>query len=510
MPYVNIGQQQTDVWPPDDEQSKQRLENYKRSRLLFKGQHEEVYHRIQRWLEESESKWVVYIVCNFAGLISKVSADMLFGERVKYVSGQEPGGPEQAQIDELVTRSKLHSLNYEMALSGSWRGEVIYKMRFGPGQAWAEDKNHAVIEPASPARFWPILSGDNVRNLQGGIFGQVRRDQDGKHYLKIERHEPGRIGHELYRLEGDGRTILGREKLNLFPDYKDLPEQEETGYPGLLFTFTPNWRLEDEFWGISDYYDLETIFDELNNRISRISSVLDKHESPRLVLPPGIMKWDERTQRWFIEKEDLEVLEISGQDDTVRGDLPKYLTWDAELNAAFKQVDKLIEMAFLISETSPDAFGMGERGGTESGRALKYRLLRLLAKINRKKLYFDEALKEALLTAAHLEATHGDGIDPSRLEGLRLEWGDGIPADEFEQAQVENLRTDGKPTTSIRSAVRRLDDLEGEALEQELDQIAQDATGADIGADEGAIDRSRVLDLFGTGEATADEPGGAE
>lgn len=483
MPYIDLGKEQTDVWPPDDKETEKRLDNYRRSRLLFKGRHQEVYERIQRWLEESQSKWTTYIVCNFAGLISKVSADMLFGEGVKVIVSDDPTSPEQMQVDELFKNNKLGSLNYEMALSNSWRGEVVYKMRYGTMAAWKDDTARAIIEPGSPGRFFPIIGGDNVRDLKGGIFGQIKKGRsnteasEDRSYLKIERHEPGIIRNELWQLEADGKTLSTQVDLKLFPEYEDLEQEQETGYPGLLFTFTPNWRLEDEFWGISDYFDMETIFDELNNRISRVSAVLDKHESPRLILPPGIMKYDERYERWYIEKEDLEAIEISGEDETVRGDLPKYLTWDAQLSAAFQQIDKLLEMAFLISETSPDAFGMGERGAAESGRALKFRLLRLLAKINRKKLYFDEALKEVVYTALKLESVHGAGVDPEGLD-IRIEWSDGIPDDPKEQAEIESIRTNNEPTTSIKSAVRRLDKVEGEALEEELQEMEADRAGA--------------------------------
>ena len=166
----------------------------------------------------------------------------------------------------------------------------------------------------------------------------------------------------------DGRSIKEQVNLNIFPEYAELPEEQETRYPGLLFEFVPNWRLDDEFWGMSDYYDLEGIFDELNNRVSRISRVLDKHESPKLILPPGIMKWDEQYGRWYIEKEDLEAIEVDPTEAEKFGDLPRYLTWDAQLEAAFKQIDKLLEFAFIVSETSPDAFGLSKgeqqnRGG---------------------------------------------------------------------------------------------------------------------------------------------------
>lgn len=479
--YIQIGKSEYDTWPPDDELTRTRLENYYRARLLFKGKHHDVFERIQRWLEQQQDRSMVYVVCNFAGLLSKVSADMLFGETPRFIVGEEKS-KEQESLDAIVKDNGLHVLNYEMALSSSWRGETIYKVRYGKFGDWAE-KEHAIVEAASPGIFYPILDEDNIRGLKGGVFGWIKQapGSGDKKYLRIERQLPGRIENELWELEGS--KIRARVKLNIFPEYAEMEDVQETRYPGLLFEFAPNWRLDDEFFGISDYYDLEGIFDEMNNRVSRISRVLDKHESPKLILPPGIMKWDEIYQRWYIEKEDLEAIEVNPQEENV-GDLPRYLTWDAQLEAAFKQIDKLLEFAFMVSETSPDAFGLGKSGTAESGRALKFRLLRLLAKINRKKLYFDEALKNALYAAQYLNNVWGRGPEPV---DVRTEWQDGLPADPLEDAQVEQIRTGNKATSSVRSAVRRLDNVDGEQLEEELEEIVADEALGTVQPPEGGV-----------------------
>lgn len=490
MARIQIGRNEYESWPPDDQQSKQRLENYQRSRLLFKGKHHDVFPRIQQWLERQADQELIYIVCNFAGLLSKVSADMLFGEPPRFFCEKaEENSPEQEALDNLVKDNKLSTLNYEMALSASWRGEAIYKARFGKFRDWS-DKEHAIIEAASPGIFWPILDGDNVHGMMGGVFGWVKDGPGGtsKKYLRIERQLPGRIENELYFL--DGQKIGDRVKLSIFPEYAGMEDEQETKYPGLLFEVVPNWRLDDEFWGINDYFDLEGLFDEMNNRVSRISRVLDKHESPKLILPPGIMKEDpDNPGRWYVDKEDLELLEVDPSTENV-GDLPKYLTWDAQLDSGFKQIEKLMELAFILSETSPDAFGLGKSGQAESGRALKFRLIRLLSKINRKKLYYDEGLKNIMYAAQYLNAQHSDGPEP---QDVRIEWKDGLPEDPYESAQVEQIRTGNRATSSVRSAVRRLDGATGQELEDELAEIEKDGvTDRTGGAEEPGINLPKL------------------
>jgi hypothetical protein len=69
-------------------------------------------------------------VANFAGLISRLSADLLFGEQPDFVAAQEDQAAQEA-IAQMVTRNHLHAVNYESALSNSFRGDAVYKVRWG-------------------------------------------------------------------------------------------------------------------------------------------------------------------------------------------------------------------------------------------------------------------------------------------------------------------------------------------------------------------------------------------
>lgn len=188
-----------------------------------------------------------------------------------------------------------------------------------------------------------------------------------------------------------------------------------------------------------------------------------------MILPPGMMKYDQRTRQYYIEKESLQVFEIP--DDMAEKDIPRYLVWDAQLEAAFKQIDKLLELLMMMSEVSPAAFGMDKNGAAESGRALKFRMLRTLAKVNRKKLYFDQGLQNILYAAQVLDVVHGSGSYEPTVP--HIEWADGLPDDPMEQAEIEANRLMAS-NTSLESAIRRLDNLEGDALQQELERIRSD------------------------------------
>jgi len=148
---------------------------------------------------------------------------------------------------------------------------------------------------------------------------------------------------------------------------------------------------------------------------------------------------------------------------------PSYMTWEGQLAAAYQQIDKLVEFIFMMSETAPSAFGMDKFGVAESGRALRLRLLRTLAKVNRKRLYYDAALKQALLTAQILDVTHGSGgYKPAEPT---IQWADGLPEDMVEMVEIESQRV-AAGNTSVESSVRRLDGPD--AVEAEMDRMAEE------------------------------------
>lgn len=444
-------------FPPTDEDA-ERLKMYATFRNLMRGRHIQAFDALNGlppW-----KKRELYVAVNFAGVVSKACADLLFGEAPRFTITSA-----QKQLNEIVADNNLETICHTMALSSSYRGDCVFKVRFGKFHDW-DDTNHPIIEAVPSSFFFPDVGDDNVMGMSAAIIAW-RRKVGSDLYLRREIHEPGVIRQELFRMESEN-AIGDQVSLSTLPEYASLPEEQETGYPGLLVDYVPNWRLDDEFWGISDYFDIIPLQEELNNRVTKIAKILNRHSDPKLILPPGVMKYDEKLQRWYVEKEDLEALEV---DPEQVGDLPKYLTWDAQLTACFEEIDRLLEYLMLVTETAPAAIGLTSKDGgqAESGKALRFRLMRTLGKINRKKRFFDQALKGALFAAQALRYEFGGGPAP---EAVSIEWKDGLPDDPAETAEVLNSRKN-MGTMSLRRALT-IDGLRGEALEEEIAEITAD------------------------------------
>ena len=417
MSYLKTG----DYWPPAEE-DRNRIEKYLENKQLFKGQHDEVFKKVQRRLESQDQNVMTYLVTNYCGLLSKLSADMLFGENPKFKAENDNTNN---RLQELISENKLYTSLYESALGNSYRGDACYKVRYAKRSKYAEERS-VIIETQNPNYFFVEQADDDVRQINRQIIGwdfMADTDNDGIddiRYLKLEVHEPGTIYNSLYQLSGG--TI--NKEISLDTLYPDLKEVQKTGINDFLITHIPNWRDDEEFWGYSDYLDMKSLQDECNNRISQISRVLDMHADPKMKGPTDAL--DEEGQ-----------IDVSGNrffpydKDSAE---PAYITWEAKLEMAFKQVDYMLKMMFLVTETSPDAFGLSESSTAESGRALKYKLMRLLSKIARKKRYYDTAIKDVLYKAQLMDIEHNNqSYEP---EVPSATWRDGIPDDPLEKANI--------------------------------------------------------------------------
>jgi len=436
-------------------EERERFLRYDKFRKMFRGEHRELFHdEIVRRLSTSQLEYVNYIICNFCKLVSLTSADYLFGEphiyRVK--SGNKNS---QERLTQIVRDNKLHALNYRIGLGCSYRGDAFYKVRF--------ENNFPIIEPVKADIVFPEFDEDNT-------FKPVRvkiawiKVKDGVPYLRLEIHEKGQIRNEMYRI----RRGKVAEQVPLERVYENPPpEVQETQVDDFLVVHAPNWCGDEEFWGYSDYYDIETLIDELNNRYSQVADILDKHADPKLAVPQSVFDTlvDEKGEA---DKKDLGLIGIP--DDAKV--LPQYLTWDAQLEHCFKEIEYILKALMLFTETSPDLFGL-EGKGPESGRALRFRLMRTLAKVRRKAIFFDPVLKKVLYLAQALDGAFGKGPGPEEVE---IEWKDGLPVDQKEQAEIENIRTGGRPTTSLISAIKRLDDVDDETAKAEIERMNEEVS----------------------------------
>ncbi len=439
-------------WPPPTEA--ERLERYAQNRLLFEGKHELVYKDWIRLLREDQQA-TLEMVLNWHKRLTLLFADLLLGETPRITAGDKDS-EEQKALERIIDDNGLFNVAYEVALDVSRYGTGIFKVRYD---------GRAIIEGQQPAVWFPVVAPDNLKEITAHVLGyDYEAEEPGafgrrvkRQYLKTELHEKGKITTTLYLLKGG---TIG-----------EIVEQEEanTGVDEFLVVPVNNVLTTDRVTGLDDYSDLDSIIQELETRIAQISRILDKHADPNMYGPDTALEHDPVTGQWGYRGGGKYFPVGQGEQP------PGYVTWDGQLEAAFRQIDLLMEQLYILSETSAAAFGQLKSGLAESGTALRRLMMAPLAKVNRIRMRFDPALKEVLWLASALEKAQGMA-GAIVLEDIHIDWKDGLPDDEQEITQNEVQRyTAG--LTSLESSLRRLYGLEGQALQEEIDRIKAEQAG---------------------------------
>lgn len=446
-----------EYYPPKAESK--RLADYKTNEKVFLGEHFDAF-TIKSSEFAKDYAQLKYIVCNFGGMLSKLSADMLFQEFPTLSLGDDG---DSDWLEAFIRDNKFKTQAYESALEGSFRGDALFRLRSFDGIMYLEDIN--------PACYFPKYNPSNLRAAPEyeDLIWEVSLGVD-KRGIYTERHYKGRVETSLYEIASNGEIIA---KLNLKDYYPDVDEVVQTGvdYSTLLFHI-PNYKINSRYFGISDYYDLMSLFFAINNRMTKVDNILDKHGDPILAVPDGFLDDDGKVNRAAFG-----VIEVDTNEKQM---MPQYIVWDAKLEAAYDEIDKLVEMLFMFSETSSAAIGMDKSGVAESGRALKFKLLRTIAKKNRKQLYYDDAFKHMFKVAQEFakanNLTTQSGVKFSKdVQDLQIEWSDGVINDIQEMIDYEVQRIKNGLTSKV-DAIQRLDGVSEDEAQKRLEAISTEKT----------------------------------
>ena len=447
--FLNVGA----PWPPPAEL--ERISLYKQNRDLFEGKHDKVFKDWIRLLRDDQQA-TLEIILNWPKRLSTLFADLLLGEPPQIEAGDE-GSKEQDAVNRLIELNSLFNTAYEVALDVSRFGVGLFKIRHD---------GRGIVEAQTPLVWFPVVQPDNVKDVTAHVLGWDYEAEEQaiwgakmQRYLKLEIHERGRITTRLHKLAAGNIAGLVEESI------------VQTGVDDFLVVPVFNLSTSDRLTGLDDYSDLDSIVQEFEVRIAQISRILDKHADPNMYGPDSALEQDQNTGKWTFRGGGKFYPVAQGEQP------PGYVVWDGQLEAAFKEIELLMEQLYILSETSAAALGQLKVGLAESGTALRRLMMAPLAKTNRIRLRFDPALKKTLALASELEAAQGMA-KAVKLEqkNIHITWQDGLPDDDMEETQIESTRY-AAGLSSLESALQRLDGLEGEALQTEIERIRAERAG---------------------------------
>lgn len=448
-----------------------RIARYKRNDKLSKGNHAEVF-------KDSQTKNDMYISANFAGLITRKSGDFLFGEQVIVSSGRETESKEQLALDRISALNQMNRLNYQQALKASVMGDAFYKVRFGQeyGGAFPEvfDKKRILIEAVDPKKVYPQTSPfDKSKIVCYHVAEAVQVDGSSDDWiLHIESHYANKIIYRQFELRifmtnRDGSI----EQFKIADEIPSGYEEEITGVPIPLVVHVPNYNDGIDWHGQDDISEHLALFDEINNRLSQIGAILDKHADPAIAVPTGLLQEDGEGNTYF-QVALNKVFEVMGKEDII----PQYITNNnPQLEQAFKELDLLLEFLLSTTEIPAVAIGLKDSGTSgNSGLSIKWRMNSLLAKINRKRQFFEDGLKKVYMIAQMLEKYADPSSVDYELVAPVIKFNDGLPTDDTEIANRMAIRTNGSQTLSRKTALMVMDGLTEEQAQAEIDRIDEE------------------------------------
>ena len=293
-----------------------------------------------------------------------------------------------------------------------YKRQALDVSRFGVGLFKIRHDERAIVEAQTPLVWFPVVQPDNVKDVTAHVLGWDYEQEEQsiwgaklQRYLKLEIHEKGRITTRLHKMAAGNIAGLVEESI------------VQTGVDDFLVVPVFNLCTSDRLTGLDDYSDLDSIVQELEIRLAQVSRILDKHADPNMCGPDSALEQDPQSGQWTFRGGGKYFPVGQGEQP------PMYVTWEGQLEAAFKELDVLMEQLYILSETSAAAFGQLKAGLAESGSALRRLMMAPLAKTNRIRLRFDPALKKTLALASALEVSQGVK-DAVRLEDIHITWQD--------------------------------------------------------------------------------------
>lgn len=459
-----------------------RRERIRVARMLWQGHHRKAFlneGRTQFNFPEVKVQDVIkrpYLTFNVLRLITTTLTDLLLGEAPIFrTDDQVDDGRIQEELDNLATRSDLHRVFMDAARTASWAGEALVEIIRWDGQVYVQDVKVDQVFPVGnrqPDGQYPAY----VRFAEAYVIKTSTGPQD---LLLKTTYLPGKITRECYVLNSEKKTGSPAD-LALWPmkrnDGSALLPEENTGITWNTMIWVGNEL--DEGCPTSDYDGLLHLQDELNAKQTQIARVIAKHADPKLAVPETAADANGNIQTSH---------DVYFYRD--KNDIPGYITWEAQLDAAIKDRDFTLQALAIQSEISLGLLGLEQGAAPDSAKKLRLQATKALARVNRKATFMKPFIRTALDTALMMISASGRvqmALPTEIVNGqtqiaggmVTAELRDGLPVDELDQATVISTLTGGKPTMSVESAVELRLGGDQEAVAKELERLAQDNANA--------------------------------
>lgn len=423
-------------FPPTAE--KARIQRYKENAQLFDNEHfessvlrhrdgfcsentgiavyDECARRISRVIGNFENIISFPVLLNYQRLLTIKLADLVCGEFPSITGADEE---DNKKLKEACDRSDLQSKMYSAVIDISRYGDAVQRVYLD------NDKKFNVVY-WDPKEWFPIVSQDGTRRITAHCLCWLENIEPDerktpKYQLHAQIHEtaPNKVGtytHKVFDMNSQ-TFMIGKEISS---------ETVKTGLKTCAVRHLKSFATTSGIYGYDDYMPIDSILSEIMARIGQISVILDKHADPNITGPVSMLSRNEQTGELYLKTGKF--FAVSPGEEQ-----PKYMTWEGQLDAAFKQLELLINQLYILSEMGAallgDAFGSSQ---AISGTAMRFKMTSPLAKARRVSNSLVLPIRELMSQLTN---------DEVPFDNISVIWRDGLPDDPREQIEVAKLAT---------------------------------------------------------------------
>lgn len=393
------------------------------------GMYENCCNRISQVVGNFKDIISVPVLLNYHRFISLKMADLVAGE---YPTITGTTDEENAKIKWIRDYTMFDERLYSSVIDISRFGDV-------PIRFYKDEEtgfyNFTIWEACG---WYPIVKQDGTDRITHHCLCWLENKQpditeQDDWYLHVQIHpveNPGTYEYRVYHNMGDRNTIGRLESQTTV----------QTGLDVCDVFHVRSFAVSGTVYGYDDYVPIDSILSEIITRVSQISVILDKHADPSMVGPPTMLKKNQITGEFYLQHSKFYPVTDDDQQ-------PEYLTWDGQLNAAFQQLEFLINQLYILSEMGAALTGgVDGSGNVVTGAAMRFKMVNPLAKARRVSNSLTYAVKRIFsvigsnMPDVDTETGEpGSGEDtPLPLSHISVYWEDGLPDDPREQ--IENCK----------------------------------------------------------------------
>lgn len=449
------------------EAEKRHLDSLSRLQRLYDGDHAKIYGIKDYFIDDAKTERKLYITTNLPALITDYFADMQIGEGLNYVVE----GDAQETLDEIVEDNMLDEVLYDIAQDQSRLGYGVLRVRTGEGEG---EETDVIFEDVDPSEYFPEYDARDRRKknpikvtLVSWITDPMGKYKNGLMYKTVYTRidKVVTVHYEISESKADKTEGV---PLNNVPEY--VSAYPEIGEAAITLEETeriPVWEITNlkgrtNPKGKSDYKDIDSLIQEINDRMTHVSVQLIKHLNAKLAVATGTFT-DEEGDTSITKVHEIDFIEVGEGEQA-----PTYVNnANSMLDSAFKYTDKVMLTALGIAKVPPELLNLeGISGGNEKVEAMRIRLFPSMRKVHRKQVAMRYAVEQALAYALAVKGKEDQKV--------RVEYDDVLPKD---MTQVVNQMVARKAAelVSTETAIREMDDISKDEAMNEIERIRSEA-----------------------------------